>query len=376
MIYPEAKRLDVVDEFHGTLVIDPYRWLEDERSAETAAWNVAEDALTRPYLDRLPGRDLLRLRLRELIVGDVGLPRPRGDRVFFTRRDPAQELAGLWLREPDGTERALIDPNALSHGQTVTLDFWSVSADGTKLAYELSEGGDEETTIYIRDVDTSELLDDPIDRTRAGSFAWTPDGLSYYYVRDCSPTGHCWRGNYHVGVVPTLGGPAGSDELIFGEGREQGRVLRRQRLTRRSLVDDHRGQGQRPHERPVHRRPTGGGTPRAVVEGVQAATGGEVCEDDGQLLLHTNLDAPNGRLVRTDPSTPTPEHWHDRHRRVRRGTGSGVTDPRRHRRPPHPGSDQPPPPLRPRHRSRSDRDPPPWTGDSGRHIHDLGPRDP
>ena len=94
--------------------------------------------------------------------------------MFFTRRDPVQELAVLWLREPDGTERALIDPNALSHGQKVTLEFWSVSADGKKLAYELSEGGDEETTIYIRDVDTAELLDDPIDRTRAGSFAWTP----------------------------------------------------------------------------------------------------------------------------------------------------------------------------------------------------------
>ena len=115
----------------------------------------------------------------------------------------------LWLREPDGAEGALIDPNALSHGQTVTLDFWSVSADGTKLAYELSEGGDEETTIYIRDVDTSELLDDPIDRTRAGFVRLDPDGLSYYYVKrlpaDQVPAG---EENYHRRVwYRRLGGP-------------------------------------------------------------------------------------------------------------------------------------------------------------------------
>ena len=118
-----------------------------------------------------------------------------------------------------------------------------------------------------------------------------------------------------------------------------------------------------------------GGTPRAVVEGVQAATGGEVCEDDGQLLLHTNLDAPNGRLVRTDPSTPTPEHWHGLIGESAEVLVAALptTTPSS---PSTPGQ-QPaasasttahPEPLGPRSPSR--------TGDSGRHIHDLGPHDP
>ena len=122
MIYPNAKRQDVVDDFHGTAVADPYRWLEDDDSQDTAAWTAAQDDLARQYLDGLDGRDELRRRLRELVVGFVGLPVPRGDCVFYGRGDPQQELAVLCVREPGESERVLVDPNTLSGDHTITLD--------------------------------------------------------------------------------------------------------------------------------------------------------------------------------------------------------------------------------------------------------------
>src|SRR5439155_26878881 len=112
----------------------------------------------------------------------------RRGRLFFMRREGDQEHAILYVREPDGTERMLIDPSALSDDFTTTLDFVSPSFDGRRLAYGLSEAGDEESTLYVMDVDTLEDLGERIDRTRYSPVAWLPDGKSFYYVRRLPPS--------------------------------------------------------------------------------------------------------------------------------------------------------------------------------------------
>src|SRR3954468_6478303 len=186
--YPDAARLDLVEELHGQRVADPYRWLEDATSADTVAWVNAQDALLRGYLDELPGREHLRNRLTQLL--DAGLvtgPAWRGDRCFFMRRTADQEHAVLLTREADGTERTLLDPVAIDPAGTTTLDAWQPDKEGRLLAYQISTGGTEESTLHVLDVATREPLEAPIDRTRYSPVAWLPGGRHYYYVRRLPP---------------------------------------------------------------------------------------------------------------------------------------------------------------------------------------------
>jgi len=143
--YPPAERHEIVERLHGHLLADPYRWLEDPGDPRTAAWSAAQDELARSYLDSLPGRDALHAQIAELVeAGSVSVPVWRAGRAFFTRRQPGQEHAVLYVREADGGERALVDPGALDPTGATTLDSWSPSIEGERLAYQLSVGGDED----------------------------------------------------------------------------------------------------------------------------------------------------------------------------------------------------------------------------------------
>src|SRR5262249_50679541 len=127
-------------------------------------------------------------RLTELVrAGAVGVPVWRAGRAFFTRRDPGQEHAVLYAREPSGAERPLIDPHGLDPSGATTLDSWSPSLEGTRLAYQLSVGGNEESMLYVLDVATGERLDGPVDRCRYSPVAWLPGGEELFYVRRLAP---------------------------------------------------------------------------------------------------------------------------------------------------------------------------------------------
>src|SRR4051794_34273345 len=182
--YPEARRLDLVEELHGRKVADPYRWLEDPNSDETRAWVDAQDQLLRGYLDDLPGREHLRQRLTQLLSsGLVTAPAWRGDRCFFMRRTAEQEHAVLLTIDPDGTERVLLDPIEMDPAGTTTLDAWQPDKEGRLLAYQISTGGTEESALHVIDVQTRDRIEGPIDRTRYSPVAWVPGGRHYYYVR-------------------------------------------------------------------------------------------------------------------------------------------------------------------------------------------------
>src|SRR3954465_6893390 len=203
--YPPARRLDLVERLPAELpahtVADPYRWLEDAADPEVEAWSTDQDALCRAQLDALPGRDVLRSRLKELLAsGSISAPALRRERRFFMRRTAEQEHAVLLVTEPDGAERVLLDPMEIDATGTTTLDSWQPSKDGELLAYQLSEGGTEESVLRVIDVTTGDLVDGPIDRARYSPVSWIPGGLAttdpsgapirvpaYYYVRRLAP---------------------------------------------------------------------------------------------------------------------------------------------------------------------------------------------
>ena len=262
--YPEAPRLDLVEDLHGTPVADPYRWLEDVEDPRTRAWTDAQDALTTGSLAALPLRADFAGRLERLVhAGAVGVPVHRGGRAFSTRRDPGQEHAVLRVREPDGTVRVLVDPMAVDPAGTTTLDAWSPSWEGDRLAYQLSTGGDEESRLYVLDVATGEQLDGPVDRCRYSPVAWLPGGEELFYVRrlapDRVPAGEeqfhrrVWR--HRVGADPD------TDALVHGEGLDPTNYYGVRTSARRPLADRLRLRRHRAPRRRVARRPGRGRRP-------------------------------------------------------------------------------------------------------------------
>src|SRR5688500_15662071 len=145
MRYPEAPRLDLVENLHGHRDAGPYRWLEGDAAPRRQAWCRALAALAGELRSAPPMRAHFAARLEDLVhAGAVGIPVWRGGRAFSTRRDPGQEHAVLRVREADGSERVLVDPMTLDPAGTTTLDAWSPSWEGDRLAYQVSTGGDEE----------------------------------------------------------------------------------------------------------------------------------------------------------------------------------------------------------------------------------------
>src|SRR5206468_2114473 len=165
-------------------------------------------------------------RLRELLPGMVSAPAVRGMRSFLLRRLPDQEHPALVVLEGEEAPtagRVLIDPAALSPDATVTLDAWQPSKEGDRLAYQLSQGGDEESELWVMNVANGATVEGPIDRCRYSPVAWLPGGHAYYYVRRLSPdTVPAGEEGYHRRVyLHTVGTDPAGDELVFGDGRDK-----------------------------------------------------------------------------------------------------------------------------------------------------------
>ncbi len=315
--YPTAPRAELVEELHGHQVPDPYRALEDPADPRTVAWSQAQDRLFEQERDRWPGRDRLRTRVRELLAaGVVTAPVWRGDRQFFMRRTADQEHAVLLTVDPDGTERVLVDPMAVDPTGVTTLDAWQPSKEGDRLAYQLSEGGTEESVVRVMDVADGSLLDGPIDRARYSPIAWLPGGEHYYYVRRLPPEAvPAGEEQFHRRVhLHRVGSDPADDVLIFGVGRKATEyfgvsVSRDGRWLQVSAAE-----GTAPRNdlwlADLQASPLEAPRLVPVQVGVDAQTGLHVGRDS-RLYVFTDLGAPRGRLAVTSPEQPTSEHWVD-----------------------------------------------------------------
>src|SRR5579863_2407008 len=311
--YPEARRLDLTEDVLGYQVSDPYRWMEDTPNPERDDWLAAEHRLYTAERDRWPGRAALAEQVRTLLsVGYVGTPAWRGPRSFFSRRDPGQEHGVLYTRAGDGTgvpAEVLIDPMAIDPSGLTTLDAWQPDKEGRLLAYQLSQGGDEESLLRVLDVETGALVDGPIDRCRYSNVAWLPGGKAFYYTRrlppDQVPDG---ESQYHRRVyLHQLGTAADDDVLIFGTGRDKtdyysvsvsldGRWL---------MISASRGTAPRNDLWLADLTSSDPALPdlRPFVEGIDALTSVRAGRD-GLLYVFTDRGAPRGRIAVTAPRDP------------------------------------------------------------------------
>jgi prolyl oligopeptidase len=316
MRYPEAARLDIVEDLHGHRVADPYRWLEDSADLRTEAWTQAQDALATESLASLPLRAEFAARLETLVhAGAVGVPVWRGRRAFSTRRDPGQEHAVLRVREAMSTPRVLVDPMALDPAGTTTLDAWSASWEGDRLAYQLSTGGDEESSLHVLDVATGKVIDGPVDRCRYSPVAWLPGGEELFYVRrlapDAVPPG---EEQFHRRVWRhRVGQPADSDVLVHGEGSDPTTYfgVHVSRDGRWLVVSGSAGTA--PRDDVWIADLAGDAVLREFQVGVDAQTAAWVARD-GRLWLMSDRDAPRWRLAVADPADPgtwAPHAWQD-----------------------------------------------------------------
>lgn len=223
--YPSTRKDAIEETLHGTNVADPYRWLENGDQPAVLEWTKQQNAFTRSVLDRLPGRDAIRLRLDELTrLTTLGVPQPAHNKYFYTKREGTQNQPVLYVRVGvDGPNRPLLDVNQLDAEGTTALDWFYPSRDGQLLAYGLSVGGNEQSTLRIRDVATGQDRADTIPNARACSLAWLPDSTGFYYTR-YPLAGSVPKGEeaYHRRVYfHKLGDDPLQDAEVFGAGREK-----------------------------------------------------------------------------------------------------------------------------------------------------------
>ncbi len=185
LAYPPTPVDNVHDTLFGVSVADPYRWLEDAKNPKVQEWMAAEDKLARDYLAKLPGREPILKRLKELAyVEAVSAPLHRGNRYFYTRRHADREKSIVYWKEgKDGKEQVLLDPNTMSADGTVSLGVWVPSYDGKTLAFAIRRNNSDEATLHVRDVASgAESKGDEIEGAKYAEPSWTPEGDGFYYV--------------------------------------------------------------------------------------------------------------------------------------------------------------------------------------------------
>jgi len=311
---PRAPRRPVFDDYHGEQVEDPYRWLEDPASAETRAWTDAQNARTRGVLDALPARNGIAARLRELMsVGVIDTPRPIAGRIFHLRRGGDQKQWVLYVRDGlYGQDRAVVDPNELDASGATVLDWYYPSPDAKLVAYGLSRGGTEMSTLHLRDLATGKDLSDRIPHTQRGQVAWAGTGF-YYTVNPAPGTVTPGDEHYHRRVrYHRLGDDPARDGLVFGEGRPKEDIVGVQTSPDGRWVLLTANVGWLRNDLYLLDRADGRiATIREGRDGLSTAT----LARDG-LWIRTNVDAPNERIVHApyeDPArwrTVVPEGEH------------------------------------------------------------------
>ena len=185
---PKTPVRDVTDEYFGTKVVDPYRWLEKTDDPEVATWMKAQNDYTRNMLARIPGRDQLLERVKALDNAGavVSALQVWGGKYFYYKTEPGSDNRKLYVRDSlQSFERLLVDPEKLTtpDGKHYSIDYFQPSIDGTHVAYGMSQGGSENSVLHVLESTTGKVLSDSIDRAEFGSPSWLPDGHSFFYSR-------------------------------------------------------------------------------------------------------------------------------------------------------------------------------------------------
>jgi prolyl oligopeptidase len=220
--YPVSRRVDVIDDYHGTAVADPYRWLERLDSSDTRAWVETQNRVTSEYLDALPLRQALQKRITELWdYPKVSVPVREGGRLWYRKNSGLQRQASLYSKQSVGATPVLVmDPNTLSADGSLSLAQTAPSPDGRFLAYSVAQGGVDLETIHVRDLKTGRDLADRVAWVRYARIAWTQDGNGFFYSRYPEPRTGLERqspSGVHALYYHRLGMAQSADRLIYRE---------------------------------------------------------------------------------------------------------------------------------------------------------------
>ncbi|MCM2254557.1 MAG: prolyl oligopeptidase family serine peptidase [Vicinamibacteria bacterium] len=312
--YPDSRRQDLVETLHGVAVADPYRWLEDIDSKETATWVEAQNKVTFGLLGKIPARAALRERLTKLWNFErFGVPLKEGGRYFYTRNDGLQNQAVLLVADALAAEpRVLLDPNTLRADGTVALAAYSPSPDAKLLAYALAEGGSDWNVWKVRDVATGQDLADELAWVKFSDAAWTKDGRGFFYSRFAAPKeGDDLKGANKNQTVwfHAIGTPQSADKLVYerpdkpewylyAQTSDDGRWLV---ITAFDGATDLQALF-------VKDLATPGASVRALADAMDARY--NWVDNDGTVfLVRTDKGAPNGRLIAIDAARPWPNEW-------------------------------------------------------------------
>lgn len=312
--YPPTRKEAVTDDYFGTKVEDPYRWLEDDNSAETKAWIKAENAVTADFLKAIPQREAIRARLSALWNYErIGMPSEYGGRWFFTRNSGLQNQSEFWVSDsPEAEGRLLIDPNTLSKDGTVSLAEHEPSEDGKLFAYQLSTGGSDWKEIRVRDVASGKDLEDHLRWVKFSGISWAKDGSGFYYSRyDAPPEGQALtrKNEFQKLCFHKIGAKQEEDAIIYerkdqpnwsigGGVTEDGRYL---------VINIH--QGTDPNNRVFYRDLTNPGS--GIIELLPDADAAyEFIDQIGTTFYFaTDLDAPLRRVIAIDVTKPARAEW-------------------------------------------------------------------
>jgi prolyl oligopeptidase len=311
--YPLSKKVDIVDTYFGESVPDPYRWMENDTTKEVADWVEDENKVTFGFLEKIPYRAQVKERLEKLNDYEkLGSPFKQGDYIYYFKNSGLQNHSVLYRRKGEqGEAEVFLDPNTFSKDGTTRLGGLSFSKDGSRLAYQISRGGQDWTDAIVIDAITKEVLEDTIRDIKFSGIAWRGND-SFYFSTYEKPKGSqlSAQTQSHKLYHHQVGTPRSQDKLVFGDDKDP------RRYVGAGLTEDERflvisaaisTTGNELYIQDLH-DPKG-----ALVTVVSNFDNNHnvIGNAGSRILVETNLKAPNNRVVEFDFATPAPENWKD-----------------------------------------------------------------
>ena len=303
--YPKAKKVEQVDDYHGTKVSDPYRWLEDTESADSRAWIEAENKLTNSYLEGIPERSAIRDRLTKLWNYEkYSTPFKVGKHYFYYKNDGLQNQSVLYIADSVADQgRVFFDPNKLSADGTAALSGSSFTDDGRLWAYGVAIAGSDRTEWRVRDVETGQDLSDTLKPNRQGGIAWLKDNSGFYYSRfpDAEAGGELKGNNYnHKLYFHKLGTPQADDYVVYERPDDKEFFVGAQVSEDGNWLLIYVGKGTSPKNMLYFKNLTMEKAPILPLVDKLEASYTFIGNDEADFFLQTDKDAPRSKIVKVN----------------------------------------------------------------------------
>lgn len=309
--YPQTKKGETVDVYFDTKVADPYRWLEDDKSTETAAWVKAQNEVTYGYLSTIPFRETLKNRMEKLWNYEkIGAPSKEGNYTYYSKNNGLQNQSVMYRKDTKGVETVFLDPNTFSKKGTTSLGGVNFSEDGSKMAYSISEGGSDWRKVILMDTESKKILEDTLVDVKFSGVSWKGNEGFYYSSYD-KPKGSelSAKTDQHKLYFHKLGTSQKDDLVIFG-------LDQKRRYVGGSVTEDNRflvitaANATYGNELYIQDLTIPNAPIVTIVDNFDSDN--SVIENEGnKLFIETDLNAPNKRIITVDVNNPKPENWKD-----------------------------------------------------------------